>query len=125
LRINQLYSPLKEMLDIGYVPFIPAVTVSFLKDKEQIMLAEYLDEGIGRLDLKRAELMREYSKKGKLDRKAIHDILSGQALPPKQKAPAIKVSNDVYSRYFNKGQSAKEVQSIVEEALALYFESQV
>jgi ParB family chromosome partitioning protein len=30
LRINQLYSPLKEMLDIGYVPFIPAVTVSFL-----------------------------------------------------------------------------------------------
>ncbi|MCL1877558.1 MAG: hypothetical protein FWF80_01740, partial [Defluviitaleaceae bacterium] len=121
LRIHQLYTPLKEMLDIGFVPFVPAVTVSFLTSKEQIMLADYLDEGIGRLDMKKAEIMREFSKKKKLNIKSIKEILSGQALQMKQKAPSIKVSNDVYNRYFAHGQSAKEIQSTVEEALSFYF----
>jgi ParB family chromosome partitioning protein len=124
LRINQLYTPLKEMLDIGYVPFIPAVTISFLSNKEQIMLADYLDEGIGKKKKKKAELMREFSKENKLDRKCMVEILKGQAVQKKQTAPAIKVSNDVYDRYFSSGQSEKEIQNIVEEALTLYFERQ-
>jgi ParB family chromosome partitioning protein len=121
LRIHQLYTPLKEMLDIGFVPFIPAVTVSFLTDSEQIMLADYLDEGIGRLDIKKADLLREYSKEGKLDRQSMVAILSGKAVPKPQKAPTIKVSGEVYSRYFTSGQSAQEVQTVVEDALAFYF----
>jgi len=121
LRINQLYTPLKEMLDIGFVPFIPAVTVSFLINKEQIMLADYLDEGIGKLDMKKAEIMREFSKKKTLNLKTMREILSGQAVQTKQTTPAIKVSNDVYSRYFSNGQSAEEIQNTVEEALNFYF----
>ena len=123
LRIHQLYTPLKEMLDIGYIPFIPAVTVSFLSDSEQIMLADYLDEGIGRVDMKKANMLRECSKKGKLDSKHMVEILSGQAAATKQKAPSVKVSSAVYNRYFTSGQSAKEVQSIVEEALEFFYAS--
>ena len=64
------------MLDIGFIAFIPAVTVYFLTDKEQIMLADYLDEGVGRLDLKKAEMLRDYSKQGKLNRKRTVEILN-------------------------------------------------
>ena len=124
LRIHQLYDSLKEMLDIGYIAFIPAVTVSFLSDSEQIMLAGYLDEGIGRLDMKKANMLRDCSKERKLNSKRMVEILSGQAAPKKEKAPVIKVSNAVYNRYFTNKQSDKEIQSNVEEALALYFENQ-
>ena len=124
LRIHQLHTPLKEMLDIGFIAFIPAVTVSFLKDKEQIMLADYLDEGVGRLDMKKAEMLRDSSKQGKLNRKRMVEILNGKALPKKEKAPTVKVRNEVYSRYFTNNQSVKEVENIVEEALALYFNNQ-
>ena len=123
LRINKLHEPLKEMLDIDFIPFIAAVTVSFLSDKEQIMLADYLDEGVGKLDIKKADMLRDYSKEGKLNRDSMVEILNGQAIPKPQKAPSIKVSDEVYSRYFKAEQSAEEIQSIVEEAIALYFEN--
>jgi ParB family chromosome partitioning protein len=125
LRIHQLYTPLKEMLDLGFIPFVPAVTVSFLTDKEQIMLADYLDEGIGKLDMKKAEILREFSKQRKLNLKTMKEILKGQAPQTERPAPAIKVSNEVYSRYFSEGQTAEEIQRTVEEALIFYFDNNV
>ena len=121
LRINKLNAPLKIMLDDGDFAFIPAVEISYLTKDEQIKLAEQLDEGFS-LDIKKAALLREYSKEEKLNRDSIIHILSGKAFDKQKKSHSIKVSSEIYSRYFNSGQTAKEIEEIVDEALGRYFE---
>jgi len=45
-------------------------------------------------------------------------------LPKPNRTPTVKVDKAVYARYFKANQPAKEVQEIVEKALAMYFEQQ-
>jgi len=124
LRINHLISELKTMLDNGTIKFIPSVTLSFLKETEQYELAKCIEENGFSLDMKKADTLRQYSEKEKLNEENIQLILSGK-LENKEKTnrvPVIKVNKAVYSRYFNSNQSAKEIQDIVEKALERYFE---
>ena len=123
LRINKLSPALKKRLDSGGIPFVSAVTISFLKPGEQDMLEECLTESGLSVTLKSSDLLREYSAKGALAREDIIPILKGEigrrAKP--NRMPAIKISNTVYAKYFKPGQPVKEVQEIVRKALELYF----
>jgi len=123
LRINKLSPALKKRLDSGGIPFVAAVTISFLKPGEQDMLEECLTESGLPVTLKSSDLLREYSAKGSLAREDIIPILKGEigrrAKP--NRMPAIKISNTVYAKYFKPGQPVKEVQEIVRKALELYF----
>jgi ParB family chromosome partitioning protein len=80
LRINQLCKQLKLLLDDGALAFIPAVEVSFLTEQQQWWVADNLDDGFS-IDLKKAALLRQYSKEGRLDRDTITLILSGEGVP--------------------------------------------
>ncbi|MDL2289686.1 ParB N-terminal domain-containing protein [Ruminococcaceae bacterium OttesenSCG-928-A16] len=123
LRIHKLIAPLKTMLDVGDIAFIPAVTLSFLKEQEQVGLAKCVELNGFSVDMKKADVLRDYSGKGKLDDDRIYLILNGE-LGQKQKpnrTPVVKVNKAVYSKYFQPNQSAKEVQDIVEKALEMYF----
>ena len=124
LRINQLIPALKARLDNGNFAFIPAVTLSFLKEVEQSLLDACMGANNFTVDMKKADILRQYSEKGKLDSDSVQLILSGKAgqKPPPNRTPTVKVSKAVYARYFNSGQPAKEVQAIVEKALELYFD---
>lgn len=124
LRVHQLISELKNMLDGGIIAFIPAVTLSFLKEREQRDLAQCIELNKLKVDMKKADILRDYSTQGKLDAEQIYLILHGELMPKTIKAPSIKMSETVYSRYFQPEQPAKEVQSIVEKALELYFSQQ-
>jgi len=121
LRIHQLNTPLKIMLDDGKISFIPAVEVSFLPLEEQKLLAEQLDNGFT-LDMKKARFLRECSNGSQLDRDSMILILSGKAFQQPDKPRKVNISNALYSQYFSSEQSAKEVDAIVEEALKLYFD---
>jgi len=123
LRINQLIPALKSRLDNGDFAFIPAVTLSFLKEAEQSLLDKCMGENSFTLDMKKADVLRQYSDKGKLDGDSVLMILSGMARqkPPPNRTPTIKINTTVYARYFKPGQSAKEIQGIVEKALEMYF----
>ena len=123
LRINKLNPALKSLLDNGDIAFIPAVTVSYLNAYEQEELAKCIELNRFAVDIKKANLLREFSENRKLDNDSIYFILNGEiGLTPKSnRAPTVKVSKAVYAKYFNPGQSAKEIQKIVEEALERYF----
>lgn len=123
LRIHKLTDALKDRLDNGNIPFIPAVTLSFLKDDQQLMLDKCMELNGFTVDMKKADLLRQYSEKGKLDKDAIYLILSGEAgqKPKPNRTPTVKVSKAVYTKYFQPDQPAKEVQEIVEKALEQYF----
>jgi len=121
LRVNQLISPLKSYVDGGSIPFVPAVTVSYLREPEQTLLAECMEQNGLTVDMKKADMLRQFSEKNKLDGDNIYRILSGKATPKPNRTPTVKVSKEVYAKYFKPNQSAKEVQEIVEKALKMYF----
>ena len=69
----------------------------------------------------KAVLLREYT--GKLTPERAEQILSGEfsRKPKKSTAAAFKVKPAIYKKYFTASISQKEFDSIVDEALALYF----
>jgi ParB family chromosome partitioning protein len=124
LRLQQLIPVLKSHLDNGSISFIPAVTLSFLNDTEQEQVADCMERNELSVDMKKADALRQFSEKGKLNGESVYRILSGETSPKPNRTPTVKVDKTVYSRYFKPNQSAKEVQSIVEKALDMYFEHQ-
>lgn len=124
LRIHQLIPALKTRLDSGGIAFIPAVTLSFLQEGQQEQLDRCMALNKFKVDMKKADILRQYSEKGKLDEDRIYLILSGEAeqKPKSNRTPIVKLNKAVYAKYFRADQPAKEVRKIVEKALALYFE---
>jgi ParB family chromosome partitioning protein len=121
-RIQQLIPALKTRLDNDEIPFIAGVTLSFLKGEEQVMLDDCMERNRLSVDIKKADLLRQFSEKGKLDGESVYRILSGEAVSKPNRTPMVKVDKTVYAKYFKPNQSAKEVQAIVEKALELYFD---
>lgn len=123
LRIAKLTPALAQRLDADEIPFIPAVALSFLKENEQDMIDKIIELNEFKVDMKKACTIKDFSAKGKLNDEKAYLILNGEiGQPPKKnRTPTVKVKRAVYSKYFSHGQSAKEIQKIVEKALDQYF----
>ena len=123
IRIHQLLPIIKSRLDNGEIAFISAYTISFLTQDEQQALDKTMNLNGFKVDMKKADLLRQYSERGKLDEERIYLILSGEMgqKPKSNRTPTVKVDKEVYAKYFKSGQSVKEIQDIVEKALELYF----
>ena len=121
LRISQLNAPLKMLLDKGKFTFLVSVELSFLNKEEQVWLVECLEDGFA-VNIGKAAALREHSKQGTLDKATMTEILIGQTAAT-DKPRRVKISGAFYGKYFTSEQSAKEVESIVEEALTLYFDN--
>jgi ParB family chromosome partitioning protein len=126
LRIYKLTDALKLRLDNGNIAFLSAVTLSFLKEAEQNMLEHCLTLNRFSVDMKKADMLRIYSEKGKLTEDNAYLILSGEVgrKPKPNRTPTVKISKNLYAKYFKPDTPAKEVQKHVEAALALYFKAQ-
>jgi ParB family chromosome partitioning protein len=126
IRIHKLVPCFKDRLNKDEIAFIPAVTLSFLKEAEQRQVDQCINMNGFKVDMVKANLLRHYAEAGKLDEDSVYAILSGEAMkkPKPNRTPTIKVSKSVYVKYFRPDQPAKEIQSIVEKALALYFSHQ-
>ena len=85
LRIHKLSTPLKDRLDKGEIPFIPAVTLSFLKHNEQQQIDKCISLNDFKIDMKKSDLLRQGSEKGNLGEDSIYLILNGEvSLSPKK-----------------------------------------
>jgi ParB family chromosome partitioning protein len=123
IRIQQLIPALKSRLDSNELAFIPAVTLSFLKEEDQNIVNNCMGYSKLSVDMKKAEILRQYSESGKLTDENVTKILLGEARSKTNAVPAIKLRKAVYEKYFTTDQPVKEVQSIVEKALDMYFKS--
>jgi ParB family chromosome partitioning protein len=122
LRLHQLIPRIKTIVDTGNLHLYPTVEISYLTESEQTLLADCIEQFDFPVDMKKADMLRKYSEKRKLDSESIKRILSGAMVQKPNRTPTVKVSKNVYAKYFKPSQSAKEVQEIVEKALAMYFE---
>ena len=121
LRINELSAALKIRIDDGEFTIAAAVQLSYLAQEEQQMVEAVLSESEYKVNEGKAVLLREYT--GKLTPERAEQILSGEfnRKPKKSTAAAFKVKPAIYKKYFTASISQKEFDSIVDEALALYF----
>ena len=121
LRINELSVALKIRIDDGEFTIAAAVQLSYLAQEEQQMVEAVLSESEYKVNESKAVLLREYT--GKLTPERTGQILSGEfsRKPKKSTAAAFKVRPAIYKKYFTASITQKEFDSIVDEALALYF----
>ena len=121
LRINELSVALKIRIDDGEFTIAAAVQLSYLAQEEQQMVEAVLSESEYKVNESKAVLLREYT--GKLTPERTGQILSGEFNRKSRKstAAAFKVKPAIYKKYFTASITQKEFDSIVDEALALYF----
>ena len=121
LRINELSDALKIRIDNGEFSIAAAVQLSYLAEQEQQMVDAVLSGSEYKVNEGKVVLLREYT--GKLTPERTEQILSGEfnRKPKKATAAAFKVKPAIYKKYFTASISQKEFDSIVDEALALYF----
>lgn len=118
IRVNQLEQPLKDRLDDGLLPLVAAVDLSYLSGEEQETVSELVEQGKIKLDAKTVKCI-----KGMVGDVTIERVLEKLGDNKNKKAASsktIKLSADVYERYFAEVKAA-DVAGIVEEALAAWF----
>ncbi|MDK2919950.1 MAG: ParB family transcriptional regulator, chromosome partitioning protein [Candidatus Petromonas sp.] len=124
IRLNYLIDELLKKVDDGEIAFIPAVSISYLNENEQGLVHEITNENNYKVDLKKAELLKAYSKSGKLNPETIEGILSGEIdqKKKKKKASVFKLKRELIYRFFDENQKSKEIEEIIEKALEMYFD---
>lgn len=124
LRIDKLTPLLKKLVDDAKIGLYPAVSLSYLNETEQQAVHEVLSQNEYKVDMKKAELLREYS--GQLTDEQAVKILSGEATRKlRNKTPApFKLKHKVYAKYFSSVHKATEVEEIIDKALEMYFSNQ-
>lgn len=126
IKIATLIEPLLMRVDTGEIPFLAAYDLSFIGDADQqCQIAELMESDNYKVDMKKAELLRNYYETGKLNDTTTVQILSGEKTrkPKTNKPQPFKVKPAVITKYFTAGQSAKEIEDTIDRALALYFEN--
>lgn len=121
VRVSKLIDSLKEYVDSGDIAIRTAVNLSYLSETAQLEIAELLDDH--KVDMKKSEQLRgQADENGNIPSDTIIQIIVGIA-DDMPKPKSVKISNDTFSRYFEKGTKQKEITETVEKALAYYFAS--
>ena len=98
------------------------VEISYLNPEYQSYLAGYIDSG-KKIDLEKAQKLRDLQKGNRLNEVTMEKVLDGTYKSKKKKSvlKGIKVNSSIMKKYFKEEQSEKDVQSIIDKALELYF----
>lgn len=126
IRISNLIEPLISRVDTEEISFLTAYDLSFIEDKaQQQKISDLMDSDSYKLDMKKAELFHSYYETRKLNDTAIVQILSGEKThkPKSNKPQPVKIKPAVISKCFTPQQSQKEIEDMIDKALALYFEN--
>lgn len=124
IRIATLEKSLMGLLDDGDIAFLTAYTLSFIDDKEnQKYIATFAESENYKIDMKKAELLRQYHESKKLTAPAIEEIVSGEKTrkAKSNKPKPVKVKEAVIKKYFTEGETVKEIEEVIEKALDVYF----
>jgi len=124
LRLNNLIKPFKDLIDVNKLALLAAVDMSYLKDDEQQMVWDIMERQGLKLKPKMASELRKQS--GNLTEVVIAQIMD--ALSVKKNSVnvgvSLKLPNSICEKYFI-GLDTEQIASLVEQALAAWFESGV
>ena len=121
LRLNYLIQPFKNMMDENKIALLAAVDVSYLTENEQNMLWNIVERQGLKVKPAYAEKLRKES--GSLTEEKMAEIL--EALQVKHSdgnaGVSLKLPKEICNKYFE-GMNSRQMASVVEQALAAWFE---
>ncbi len=119
IRLTYLDYRILDKVDEKKLAFIPAVELSYLKEKEQKWLYGILErEEYFGVPVVLARKLKGISQNGNLTEEKIEDIILNKVkAPPKQ----IKVSRKILSKYFSEEITPQERDSVIDRALEEWF----
>jgi ParB family chromosome partitioning protein len=121
LRINKLSDQLKALVDEGKVAMRVGVDLSYFSNDNQEMIEAIISENTFKVDMKKAASIRIYDKNGQLTWDTAKSIISGEINKKEKKPTGIKIQPKIISKYFRPEEDKKDIESIIEKALELYF----
>lgn len=120
IRVNKLIDNLKELVDNGIIAFLAAVQISYLSENTQETVFLFLSEQY-KIDINKAkQLCDSADKNSDVGDETVEMILSGKTSLPKPKS--VKISQECFTKYFDKGTKKEEITAIIEKALEAYFQ---
>jgi ParB family chromosome partitioning protein len=119
IRLTHLIPQLLDKVDEKKLAFIPAVELSYLKEREQKWLFSNLErEEYFGIPLALARKLKGISQNGLLTEKKIDElIVSKVQTPPRQ----VKISHKIISKYFPDEVTPQERDSVIDRALEEWF----
>jgi len=121
LRINELSSALKNLVDEGKIAMRAGVDLSYLSQENQEMVEAIISEDTFKVDMKKAALLRRYEKEGNLNWNTAKQIISGDVLKSTGKVKPFKIQPTIISKYFKPNDDKKAIEETIEKALDFYF----
>ena len=118
MRLNQLVPALKEKVDDGNLTMVAAVDLSYLSEREQMVVAVQEEEGKIKLTPKNVEVLKAID--GEITAEKIKGAFAKTDKQSGSKDVSIKIPGEVYQRFF-KDVKPEEVAGIVEQALKVWF----
>ena len=125
LRINNLTEGLKSLVDDNKIPFLAAVELSYISSQVQsdILIVMQNNEKL-KIDIKKAEQLREFSENDDLNPQMIEDILSGVAVKKRNRTSlpvqSFKLKGKMLSKYFKPEDKPEDIEAEIIKALDFY-----
>ena len=123
LRLNSLTEDWKLAVDNEVIGVITGVELSYISEKLQDHLFKECEEIGVKISLKDAKSLKELHKENELDENTLSKFLlqNEKGKINKKSYQNIKLSNEVFEKYFDESSSKDDVKLIIESALENYF----
>lgn len=122
IRLSTLDKALLQKLDEGELGIYAAYDLSFIENQAmQELIADEMEQG-QKVDMKKAELLRQTFEKGKLTEEVMQDVLEGKKVAKQPKQKAVTIPKKIFNAYFQPEQSKAEIEEILEKALEFYYQ---
>lgn len=121
LRIDILIEELKDRLDNNEIPLTASVDLSFLKEDEQETVENILETYGFKVDIKKAEILKNFSQGRTFTHDKAYEVLSGKFFNKPKKVKSFKIKPKIISKYFSENQKQGEIEETIEKALEMYF----
>jgi len=116
IRVAQLSKGLQECLDCKLIGLGVAEHLSYLRTDEQTIV-QSLIEGNTKVDLQQARELKKQSADHELGKDEIIEIIRPKAHALKRRA--VKLREDLFTKYFSEGETPEEIEDTIARALEL------
>lgn len=113
IRLTNLNKNLLDMVDIKKIPFSTAVELSYLKENEQEILYNAINEYGAIPSMKQAARLKNFSKEEKLDKNVIDAIMTEETEVPIK----INLTGKSLKKYFPKEYTQKQMEDVIYKLL--------
>ena len=114
IRLTYLVPDLSDKVDAKKLAFNPAVELSYLSRKEQVMVVDAMAKYENKPSLSQAGRLKKISQGSGLTPKEVEDILS----EPKKTLDSAKVTALQFSRFFPESYTPKQMEDVIFDLLA-------